>query len=198
MAQINLYLADVQGRVNDSERAIITGKLGAWMMRISGLVQGVSAVQIGWSSDAGRPGLGPADTLVYVTTDVDRSIAANGGNASQAISDPKVLGLTEVSAANSRALSEVYLARAVSPSELAGAAFHETAHNKSLQDNGMHQGKDGLLMAAPHYGLAPTQANLDFLAKFILTAVKQTIVPQNTLKNAWYGPGSSQSSPSKP
>ncbi|HEY2015839.1 MAG TPA: hypothetical protein VGH38_20190 [Bryobacteraceae bacterium] len=200
--QINFYLVDIQDRVNETERATITGRLGAWMWRLVGLVPDLNAVQIGWSTGSGRPSLGATDILVYVTTDVDRSvIAANGGNVSMAASNTKVLGLTAVDATNKTALSEVYWGRATASkagvgkgpgqSELAGAAFHESAHNKSLQDNQMHNGKDGLLVEAPHYSADPTKANLEFLAKFVLTPVKQILVSQNTLKNTWYGVGAS-------
>src|SRR5262245_36484709 len=181
MADININFADVENLVKDNERAIITGRMGGFMYKLAKLVSGVTSVSISWWTGSGRFALGTGDVLLYVIGDVGRSvIEATGGSASLARQNSKVLGLTQVDAANKSALSELYFCRAVPSqgsghgpfqSELAGAAFHETAHNKSLQDNSMHNGKDGLLVAAPLYATDPTQANLAFLATFILANV---------------------------
>jgi hypothetical protein len=205
MAEININFADVQDKVSGDERAIITGRMGGWMFKLAKLVQAVSGVSISWWTGSGRFALGPTDVLLYVISDVDRSvIEATGGSAKKARDNSKVLGLTQVDPANKRALSELYWGRAMRSSgsghgpfqsELAGAAFHETAHNKSLQDDGMHNGKDGLLVAAPFYGSDPTPKNLDFLAQFILANVSQNVVAQNVLTKWWFGGGSSSPSP---
>jgi hypothetical protein len=196
MVQLTFYLADVQDLVKYNERAKITGYLGKWMWKVAGLrPKELTAVEIGWTTKAGRPSLGPTDILVYVTSNVtsiddDRSvISANGGDVSQAIENPKVLGLTSVDATRQEALSEVYYGRALFPREVAGAAFHEAAHNKSLQGMEMHGKKDGFLVEVPVFAGDPTEANLEFLATHVLANVRQKLVPQNILTSKWYKGG---------
>ena len=188
MSEIKFHLADVSRLVNENDRATISGHLGAWMMKVGRLVSGVKAVEIGWSTAGGRPTLGPTDILVYITSDVERSIIeANGGDATEARSNTNLLGLTAVEPSIQRSLSEVYFGRAAGAKAVAGAAFHEAAHNKSLLDNVMHNEKNGLLIAAPVYGSNPTQENIEFFAKHVLAKVTQQVISQNTLNNAWYG-----------
>ncbi|HZO51581.1 MAG TPA: hypothetical protein VFB63_02640 [Bryobacteraceae bacterium] len=187
MSQINFILADILDSISGDNRATITGKLGSWMMNVGRRVSGVTAVEITWCTGSGRPGPSSTDILVYVTTDVDRSvIEATGGNISEARSNPKIMGLTQVGGQPAAALSEVYWGRAMSAIELAGGAFHEAAHNKSQQDNEMHKGKDGLLVSGPFYGSPPTEANLQFMASHVMAQVQQTIVPHGRLTKAWY------------
>ncbi|MEP7366646.1 MAG: hypothetical protein ABI972_25600 [Acidobacteriota bacterium] len=190
MSQINFHLLDIKDQVNGDKRAIVSGKLGSWMMKVAKLVSGVTAVEITWSTGSGRPSPGPTDIVVYVTTDVDRSvIAVNGGDISEPESNGKVLGFTSANPTHKSALSEVYSARCFSPLEMAGAAFHEAAHNKSLQGNEMHKGQDGLLKSSPDYGFDPSDANLKFFAQFVQNEVKQTIVSQGTLNKRWFTGG---------
>jgi hypothetical protein len=187
MAELNFHLADVQDIVKDEHRAFIAGLLGAWMWKVVERVPQFSSVSIGWTTKSGRPSLGPTDILIYFTSDPQRSaIKATGGDVSEPILNDSLLGYTNAYPDLRRAISEVYWKRAIFPREGAGAAFHEAAHNKSLQGNEMHNGRDGLLVAAPVWNLDPTPANLDFLAGHLGTAVQQILVTHGTLTKDWY------------
>ena len=167
------------------------------MWKLVDQIPKLDCVQVGWTTGSGRPSLQPTDVLLYVIPDIDLSvIEANGGSAQRARTNSKVLGLTQVDAKNNRSLSELYFSRGMPSqtprkggwqSELAGAAFHEIAHNKALLDDAMHNEKDGLLVKAPHYSSTPSPANFEFMAGIILQPVQQIVVSQGILRNARYG-----------
>jgi len=178
VSEIKIHFADVGRRVGDDDRARVTGKLGSYLFKVAKLVEGAKAVEVGWSTGAGRPSLGPTDVLVYVVKDPDHgAIKANGGSVAIAKASDKVLGLTQVM--QGTGLSEVYWDRLQFWQELAGAAFHEACHNKAQQGNELHAGQNGILVAAPVYGLPPSDKNLEFYAKFALKEIKQVIVDQS-------------------
>ncbi len=190
MAQLSFHFADVEGQVKENDRATITGYIGAWMFAVAKAAGNFSAIEVSWSTKGGRPKVGPTDILVYVVSDVDRSvIEATGGNISAARASSTMLGMTAVTPAVKRALSEVYAGRiGFALKAFAGSAFHEAAHNKSLEGDTMHSGKDGLLIAAPVYASDPTPANTQFLSQHIHKEVEQQVVPQNVLLKHWYNP----------
>jgi len=187
MTGIRFIFADVQDLVGPDERAALTGFIGKWIRQMADRhPKRFKSLEITWATGAGRPNPRKTGILVYVTGGPERSIIeADGGNVNQAIVNTQLLGLTAVDAAARTALSEVYFDRKKFLKEVAGAAFHEAAHNKSLQDNQMH-GEGGLLKEFPDYASDPTGKNLDFFAKHVLEEVTQTIVPQSKLKRWWY------------
>jgi hypothetical protein len=133
---------------------------------------GFSSGEVWWGPYDWFPPLTTTDIVVYVVPDPKRSvIAANGGNVDLSLSDPQVLGLTDL---NLR-ICEVYFDRAYdgSPSEIAGAAFHEAAHLKSGMGNEMHLVQHGNFAAKPDYNSSPTAENISFMATHITKQVKQ-------------------------
>jgi hypothetical protein len=121
------------------------------------------------------------DVAVYLVPDVKYSvIEANGGDASMAVANPNLLGLT----ATVLNICEIYYDRETyrNPQIVAGAALHEVAHVKSQMGDGMHAGKDGFLTASPSYLGSPSANNLAFLAGVIGNKVKQKA---NLKANKW-------------
>ena len=118
------------------------------------------------------PMLLETDIVVYVITDVNRSIIElNGGSAAVAKANTTILGLTDLNLN----ISEVYFDRVFqgSAKELAGAAYHEAAHYKSnMDDSMMHTQQDGFLQASPDYNGNPTTRNTDFFVTHIPRKVR--------------------------
>ena len=131
------------------------------------------SVNVSWGPDNWIAPLLPTDVLVYVVPDVNKSVVvANGGNVDRAKSITNVLGLTDLNTS----ICEVYFDRMFqgSPKELAGAAFHESAHLKSQMGDEMHGVQDGFLRAGPDYNGIPTKANVNFMSAVIGRTVRQT------------------------
>ena len=85
---------------------------------------------------------GKFDAVVFVVTDVNASVGAHvGGNVQNLASN--ALGNT-VLGATGGGVAEVYWDRCFNNDEVAQAIFHEAAHLKSNQGEGMHTARRGL------------------------------------------------------
>jgi hypothetical protein len=147
--------------------------LKLYMQQVIDKVPGqFSSVEVWWGPAGWYPQMLDTDIMVYVVPNVRGSvIAANGGSVAGPSADTNILGITDLNLN----ICEVYWDRTFEGSvkELAGAAYHEGAHLKSRQDNGMHGRQDGFLAAAPDYNGKPTKRNIEFYSSCIGQKVKQ-------------------------
>jgi hypothetical protein len=185
MAQIlNFYMIDAITQYGRHSGADVWKFWGKVIFHLRNYTQPVAAkvpnsitsIECWWCPEYWNPSPQGVDIVVYVVTDVDKSVIKhNGGDVTVAVTDTNLLGLTDLNLK----ICEVYFDRAFqgSTKEVAGAAYHEAAHVKSDMDNAMHTGRDGFLGGKPDYNGNPTVKNTDFFAKHIAKTINQKWVP---------------------
>lgn len=144
----------------------VVNLLKTYLQPVIAKSSGFDSVEVWWSPDTWAPTLLDTDVIIYVVSDVNKSIIkANGGTVARAEANPNTLGLTDLNAK----ICEVYFDRMFqgSAKELAGAAYHEAAHIKSNMDDAMHTNQDGFLKGAPDYNGSPSDKNTGFFAKHL-------------------------------
>ena len=164
MASFALYVKYKGGNRESLEKAITL--LKTYLNSIREKQTTFDSVDALLVEDGTTPALQDTDVIVYLVRNIGKSvIVKKGGSVAMAEANDKVLGMTDLN----KKICEVYADRLFQDSskELAGAVYHEMAHIKSNQDNGMHTGKNGFLKDSPDYNGNPTTENTEFMAKHI-------------------------------